>query len=239
MTRKVRAIPTRTPALPLKTCGRAEKVTVRPAGTLGMKKSMQARETSPRMPTAANAVRHPLRSPMSVPLGTPRTDAVSTPPKITAVARATCLAGTSRRAMPPAMDQKPPTLRPIRNRATRTTVKLVAKAEARLAAPISPIRTTRTTRRSMCPVATVTRGAETAATRPGTVTMSPAVPSEMSRAWPTGVSSPTGSSSEVIREKMPRVTAMTASQPLTGERPVASVVPVSTVVTGYRVSCAW
>lgn len=84
------------------------------------------------------------------------------------------------------MDQKPPTLTPIRNRATSTTVKLVAKAEARLAAPIRPIRTTRTMRRSMRPVATVTTGAETAATRPGTVTISPAVPSETSRAVPTG-----------------------------------------------------
>ncbi len=131
------------------------------------------------------------------------------------------------------MDQKPPTLTPIRNRATRTTAKPGARAEARFAAPISPISATRMTRRSTRPVATVTSGAETAATSPGTVTIRAAVPSETSSSAPIGVSRPTGSSSEVISEKMPRVTARTASQPLTEERPVAEGAPDSTVVTAW------
>lgn len=200
---------------------------------------MQTRASNPSAPTAANAVRQPARSPMNVPVGTPRTEAVSTPPKITAVARGTWFSGTSRRAMPPASDQKPPTLMPIRKRARRTRVKSVANADARFAAPTSPTRRTRTARRSKRPVATVTSGAEAAATNPGTVTMRPAVPADTSRSLPTGVSRPTGSSSEVISEKMPSVTARTASQPFQDERRTAAgalttreVMTVSAVLSG-------
>lgn len=59
-----------------------------------------------RIPMTRNAVRHPATSPISVPSGTPSTDPRGTAEKITAVARPTDSAGTSRLASPAPMDQK-------------------------------------------------------------------------------------------------------------------------------------
>ncbi|GAA2410923.1 hypothetical protein GCM10010191_19900 [Actinomadura vinacea] len=142
---------------------------------------------------------------------------METPPNTMAVARATCLDGTSRTASPPAMAQNPPTATPIATRAASSTAKWVAAAHTRLATAMSPMSEVSSTRRSTPPARTVITGAEAAATKPGTVSMSPAVPSETSRSEPMGVSRPTGSSSEVIRAKMPSVTAKTGAHCRAGD----------------------
>ncbi|MEV8341614.1 hypothetical protein [Streptomyces niveus] len=65
----------------------------------------------------------------------------------------------------------------------------------------------------------MTRGADTAASTPGTVIISPAVPSETPKLDPIDVSRPMGRISVVTTEKMPVVTERTASQEMSGERP--------------------
>lgn len=74
------------------------------------------------------------------------------------------------------------------------------------------------TRRSIRPVATVATGAATAATRPGMVIISPAMPSETVKSAPIEVSRPIGRISVVTMAKMPIVTETTASQPVSGVR---------------------
>ncbi len=191
-------------------------MTSRDGGSGGSSRTRAAIATRPRTPTAPKAARQPpspSSSPRSVPAGTPRTDAVGTPPKTSAVARPTCRSGTSRTAIPPASAQKPPTLIPTSRRAASSTAKSGARAAARLAAAIRAMSPHSTSRRSIRPAPTATSGAQHPATSPGTVTMSPAVPSDTPSASPTGVSRPTGSSSEVIRQKIPSATADTAAQP--------------------------
>jgi len=75
-------------------------------------------------------------------------------------------------------------------------------------------------RRSTRPVATVTSGAATAATMPGMVISTPAVPSEMWKLEPMDVSRPIGRISVVTMEKIPMVTATTAHQLISGPRVV-------------------
>ncbi|MGW2270242.1 hypothetical protein [Streptomyces yangpuensis] len=67
-------------------------------------------------------------------------------------------------------------------------------------------------------MATVTKGAETAARNPGMVIMRPAVPSEMVKLDPIEVSRPIGRISAVTIEKIPSITEMTASQETGSER---------------------
>ncbi|MFE7586738.1 hypothetical protein ACFU5Y_34830 [Streptomyces gardneri] len=61
-------------------------------------------------------------------------------------------------------------------------------------------------------MATVTRGAETAARNPGMVIMRPAIPSETVKLDPIEVSRPIGRISVVTIEKIPSITEITASQ---------------------------
>ncbi|WP_442809642.1 hypothetical protein [Streptomyces sp. SR27] len=61
-------------------------------------------------------------------------------------------------------------------------------------------------------MATVTKGAETAARNPGMVIMRPAIPSEMVKLDPIEVSRPIGRISVVTIEKIPSITEITASQ---------------------------
>lgn len=64
-------------------------------------------------------------------------------------------------------------------------------------------------RRSTRAVATVTKGAETAARSPGTVIIRPAVPSETAKSDPIDVSRPMGRISVVTIAKMPSMTERT------------------------------
>ncbi|BDM74722.1 hypothetical protein HEK616_82090 (plasmid) [Streptomyces nigrescens] len=73
-------------------------------------------------------------------------------------------------------------------------------------------------RRSNRAVATVSRGAETAARSPGMVIIRPAIPSEMVKLDPIDVSRPIGKISVVTIEKSPSITEATASQPMRGDR---------------------
>ena len=65
------------------------------------------------------------------------------------------------------------------------------------------------TRRSIRAVHTVMTGAATAATRPGSVIISPAVPSETVNVDAIGISSPMGRISAVTMTKMPSMTENT------------------------------
>ncbi|MFE5717938.1 hypothetical protein [Streptomyces erythrochromogenes] len=67
-------------------------------------------------------------------------------------------------------------------------------------------------------MATVTKGAETAARNPGTAIMRPAIPSETVKLDPIDVRRPIGRISVVTMEKIPSMTEMTASQEMNGER---------------------
>ncbi|MFV5994835.1 hypothetical protein ACNPQM_20795 [Streptomyces sp. NPDC056231] len=67
-------------------------------------------------------------------------------------------------------------------------------------------------------MATVTKGAETAARNPGMVIMRPAIPSEMVKLDPIEVSRPIGRISVVTIEKIPSITEITASQETEAER---------------------
>ncbi|MFI0927886.1 hypothetical protein ACH4TP_28705 [Streptomyces sp. NPDC021012] len=61
-------------------------------------------------------------------------------------------------------------------------------------------------------MATVTKGAETAARNPGMVIMRPAIPSETVKLDPIDVSRPIGRISVVTIEKIPSITEITADQ---------------------------
>ncbi|MFE1873221.1 hypothetical protein ACFW9N_20350 [Streptomyces sp. NPDC059496] len=67
-------------------------------------------------------------------------------------------------------------------------------------------------------MATVTKGAETAARNPGMVIMRPTIPSEMVKLDPIEVSRPIGRISAVTIEKIPSITEITASQETKSER---------------------
>ncbi|MFF0433824.1 hypothetical protein ACFYU9_16525 [Streptomyces sp. NPDC004327] len=67
-------------------------------------------------------------------------------------------------------------------------------------------------------MATVTKGAETAARKPGMVIMRPAIPSETVKLDPIEVSSPIGRISVVTIEKIPSITDITAVQEAADER---------------------
>ncbi|MEU5066100.1 hypothetical protein AB0G95_18950 [Streptomyces virginiae] len=67
-------------------------------------------------------------------------------------------------------------------------------------------------------MATVTKGAETAARNPGMVIMRPAIPSDMVKLDPIEVSRPIGRISAVTIEKIPNITEITASQETKAER---------------------
>ncbi|MFB7545840.1 hypothetical protein ACFC0N_38785 [Streptomyces zaomyceticus] len=67
-------------------------------------------------------------------------------------------------------------------------------------------------------MATVAKGAETAARNPGMVIMRPAIPSETVKLDPIEVSRPIGRISVVTIEKIPSITEITASQETEAER---------------------
>jgi hypothetical protein len=145
-----------------------------------------------------------------VPSGTPSTEPSGTAAKITEVARAAAAVPTSRGARPAPIDQKPPMTTPTRNRAASSTQNAGATAARKPATASRTIRPPSTHRRSIRPAATVTTGAATAATNPGTVMVQPAVPAETPNPVAIGVSSPIGRISVVTMAKIPTVTAKTA-----------------------------
>ncbi|MFG3041521.1 hypothetical protein ACGFYZ_31925 [Streptomyces sp. NPDC048330] len=79
-------------------------------------------------------------------------------------------------------------------------------------------------------MATVTKGAETAARSPGMVIMRPAIPSEMVKLDPIEVSRPMGRISVVTIEKIPSITEITASQASNAGRFGGAAVGVEVVV---------
>ncbi|MFE7708528.1 hypothetical protein ACFU6I_22635 [Streptomyces sp. NPDC057486] len=79
-------------------------------------------------------------------------------------------------------------------------------------------------------MATVTKGAETAARNPGMVIMRPAIPSEMVKLDPIEVSRPIGRISVVTIEKIPSITEITASQETKAERSVGAGARTEAVV---------
>ena len=163
----------------------------------------------PAMPP--NAQRHPAKSPISAPSGTPSTEAAATPPKMMEVARPIDAWGTSRAASPPAIAQMPPMQKPTRTRAASSQISDGASAEARLASTSRASSPHRMRRRSMPPAAITTSGANSAASSAGSEIIRPALPMEVPRLPAMDVSRPTGSISVVTTEKVARPTADTAS----------------------------
>ena len=144
--------------------------------------------------------------------GTPMTEAAETPPKTTAVASGTRAWVTSRGAIPAARAQKPPTPIPTSTRAASTVSMLGANADARLLSATSASRKASTTRLSKSLAYTATSGALTAATRPGTDTISPATPVETPRSALIADRTPTGKSSDVTSAKTAIPMVQTPSQ---------------------------
>jgi hypothetical protein len=86
--------------------------------------------------------------------------------------------GTKRLPSVTAMVQNPPTLIPNITRPASIIAKFEASAEVRLEATSSPVNPSIRIRRSTLPAPIVMSGAAKVATKPGMVTMSPAIPSE-------------------------------------------------------------
>lgn len=183
--------------------------TASPAGSGGSSTASSAATASASSVIAANAQRQPTTPPISVPAGTPSTDATAIPLKITAVARPADSCRTSRTASPAATAQTPPMHTPTRARATSSTPKAGASAESRLAAASRTSSAHSTVLRSARRTATGSRGAESAATTPGRVSVNPVVPSEVRSPSPREVSSPTGSISVVTTQKVAAASART------------------------------
>ena len=179
---------------------------------------------------ATNDVRQPPSSPTRAPAGTPSTEAAATPLKTREVAAATLRAGTSRTASPAAIAHTPPIPSPTSTRAASSTPTFGAYAASRFAAASAPVRTASTTRRSRLPTSSVTNGADTAATSPVTVSVSPAVPSETRSSRPIGVNSPTGSISDVTTVNVAAASAPTAGQPPPALRPNSPVPSAASAV---------
>ncbi len=133
------------------------------------------------------------------------------PAMMMVVARAIAGLGTRRPPNVTAMVQKPPRLMPNNTRPRSITVKLGASAEIKFETTSKPIKPSTSVRRSTRPAPTVMTGAATAATKPGIVTMSPAVPWETCSPAEIRVSKPMGRNSEVTRTNAPRDTVSTAS----------------------------
>lgn len=158
------------------------------------------------------AARQPRRSPITAPIGTPRTEAAETPPKMIAVARPIDSAGTNLGARPPAIAQMPPMQNPTMMRAANSQPMVGASADRRLAMVSKASSPARMRRLSMPPEARTATGANRAARRAGTEIVNPAVPTDVSSVSAIGVISPTGSISVVTTENVDRPTAQTGTQ---------------------------
>lgn len=123
-------------------------------------------------------------------------------------------AGTRRTASPTATAQTPPMPMPTRTRATTMVPKSGAQAAPRLPTTSTATSTHRAVRRSARPSSGTRAGAESAATRPVMVSVRPATPSGTPSERPIGVSSPTGSISDVTTVNVPSARAATPGQPL-------------------------
>ncbi len=206
-----RTSPARTRALP-------SRRSTPPSGTAcsagsGGSSTASARRAS--TAAATKAARQPASSPTCAPAGIPSTEAMATPLKTSDVAVGTDVAGTSRTASPAAIAQTPPMPTPTSTRATTMTSKPGAQAAARLPTASTARRAQSTSLRSLRPNRAVSKGEETAATSPVTVSVDPASPSETRKEAPIGVSRPTGSISDVTTAKVLTARATTAAHPRT------------------------
>jgi hypothetical protein len=118
---------------------------------------------------------------------------------MTVVARVIMGFGTRQLPSVTAIVQNPPTLIPNITRPASITAKFEASAEVMLEATSSPVNPSIRIRRSTFPAPIVMSGAANVATKPGIVTMSPAVPSETCSPAEIWVNKPTGRNSEVTK----------------------------------------
>ncbi len=157
-------------------------------------------------------MRHPANDETNVAAGTPSTEATDTPDRMIDVARPTDRSGTSRVPSPAAKAQNPPMLTPVSTLAASMTRWFWASAPARSATASTAISPSRIVLRSIARAASASTGAATAATRPVSDIVSPAVPVDTPRSEAIEVSRPTGSISLLTMVKVPIATEVTASQ---------------------------
>lgn len=158
------------------------------------------------------------------------------PLKMREVAEPIDLGGTSRTAKPAAIAHTPPIPMPTSTRATTITAKFGVHAASRFPTARTAISAHSTVRRSNRPSRGVRSGADTAPTSPVMVSVSPAVPSDTSRASPTGVSRPTGSISDVTTVNVAAVTAATPGRPRVAARSGTPPVPTISSICAMAIS---
>jgi len=107
--------------------------------------------------------------------------------------------------------QNPPRAAPRRARPNSITTKVGANALTALDDASNAVRTTRIVRRSIRLAPTTSAGAAAAATRPGKVTMRPAVPDETARSFAIWGKRPIGRNSVVTNANAPRAIEVTLS----------------------------